>query len=79
MYIDYTKKIINQINSGFLSLCFSFKLNFCFIIILNHSGLIGRSWAMLFAAANYKVVMYDLEESQLTGALTYIRFVLFFK
>jgi len=37
------------------------------------SGLIGRSWAMLFAAANYKVVMYDLEESQLTGALTYIR------
>ena len=46
---------------------------------INHSGLIGRSWAMLFAAANYKVVMYDLEESQLTGALTYIRFVFFFK
>lgn len=37
------------------------------------SGLIGRSWAMLFAAAGYNVVMYDLEEAQLTGALEYIK------
>lgn len=37
------------------------------------SGLIGRSWAMLFAAAGYNVVMYDLMESQLTAAVDYIK------
>ena len=33
------------------------------------SGLIGRSWAMLFAASGYKVVMYDIEKSQLEQAM----------
>jgi len=37
------------------------------------SGLIGRSWAMLFAAAGYHVVMYDLLEKQLTDAKEYIK------
>jgi len=37
------------------------------------SGLIGRSWAMLFAAAGYKVVMFDLHEKQLSDALVYIK------
>lgn len=36
------------------------------------SGLIGRSWAMLFAAAGYKVVMYDIEKSQLDQAMLVI-------
>ena len=37
------------------------------------SGLIGRSWAMLFAAAGYRVVMYDIEKSQLDLAMTVIQ------
>ncbi|XP_034651676.1 lambda-crystallin homolog [Drosophila subobscura] len=32
------------------------------------SGLIGRAWAMLFAAAGYTVQMYDILESQLVTA-----------
>lgn len=33
------------------------------------SGLIGRSWAMLFAAGGYNVMLYDIEEKQVKGAL----------
>lgn len=33
------------------------------------SGLIGRSWAMLFASAGYKVIVYDVDASQITSAL----------
>ncbi|KAH8233466.1 hypothetical protein KR026_008622 [Drosophila bipectinata] len=33
------------------------------------SGLIGRAWAMLFAAAGYRVQMYDILNTQLTTAL----------
>jgi len=32
------------------------------------SGLIGRSWAMLFAAGGYKVVMFDMDAQQLIAA-----------
>ncbi|XP_030387806.1 lambda-crystallin homolog [Scaptodrosophila lebanonensis] len=33
------------------------------------SGLIGRAWAMLFAAAGYRVCLYDILESQIVTAL----------
>ncbi|XP_017090890.2 lambda-crystallin [Drosophila bipectinata] len=33
------------------------------------SGLIGRAWAMLFAAAGYRVQMYDILNTQLTTTL----------
>jgi len=37
------------------------------------SGLIGKSWAMLFAGAGYRVVLYDTVESQVTAALADIQ------
>ncbi|XP_059984763.1 lambda-crystallin homolog isoform X2 [Lagenorhynchus albirostris] len=37
------------------------------------SGLIGRSWAMLFASAGFKVKLYDIEQRQVTYALDSIR------
>nr|CAB3233949.1 lambda-crystallin-like [Phallusia mammillata] len=37
------------------------------------SGLIGRSWAMLFAGAGYTVKMYDVLEEQLQDAMISIR------
>ncbi|XP_028130981.1 lambda-crystallin homolog [Diabrotica virgifera virgifera] len=33
------------------------------------SGLIGRSWAMIFAAAGYKVSLYDIDSQQIEVAL----------
>uniref|UniRef100_A0A8C5KJ49 Lambda-crystallin homolog n=1 Tax=Jaculus jaculus TaxID=51337 RepID=A0A8C5KJ49_JACJA len=36
-------------------------------------GLIGRSWAMLFASGGFKVKLYDIEQQQITNALENIR------
>jgi len=36
------------------------------------SGLVGKSWAMIFASAGYKVTLYDILESQVSAALTNI-------
>lgn len=33
------------------------------------SGLIGRSWAMLFASVGYKTMLYDIVAEQVEGAL----------
>lgn len=40
---------------------------------LSFSGLIGQSWAMLFASGGLKVTLYDIEQRQVTGALENIR------
>ncbi|XP_042775000.1 lambda-crystallin homolog isoform X3 [Panthera leo] len=37
------------------------------------SGLIGRSWAMLFASGGFRVKLYDIEQQQVTNALENIR------
>lgn len=44
-----------------------------FLIFFFFSGLIGRSFAMLFAAAEYEVWLFDIEKSQLSGALEDIK------
>lgn len=34
-----------------------------------YSGLIGQSWAMIFASVGYKVCIYDIVQSQIENAL----------
>ncbi|KAM5278920.1 lambda-crystallin homolog isoform 2-T2 [Hipposideros larvatus] len=43
------------------------------LVVIVGSGLIGRSWAMLFASGGFKVKLYDIEQQQITNALENIR------
>uniref|UniRef100_A0A6I8N607 L-gulonate 3-dehydrogenase n=1 Tax=Ornithorhynchus anatinus TaxID=9258 RepID=A0A6I8N607_ORNAN len=38
-------------------------------VVVFGSGLIGRSWAMLFASGGFKVKLYDIGQQQITTAL----------
>ncbi|XP_038674158.1 lambda-crystallin homolog isoform X2 [Scyliorhinus canicula] len=42
-------------------------------ILIVGSGLIGQSWAMLFASAGYRITLYDTVEQQVTRAIENIR------
>uniref|UniRef100_A0A8C9JHV5 L-gulonate 3-dehydrogenase n=1 Tax=Panthera tigris altaica TaxID=74533 RepID=A0A8C9JHV5_PANTA len=44
-----------------------------FLTFFLFSGLIGRSWAMLFASGGFRVKLYDIEQQQVTNALENIR------
>ncbi|XP_067418945.1 lambda-crystallin homolog [Emydura macquarii macquarii] len=41
-------------------------------VVVIGSGLIGRSWAMVFAGGGFKVKLYDVVQQQITSALEYI-------
>lgn len=43
------------------------------LIDLFYSGLIGRSWSMLFLAAGYEVVIFDIVPDQVKSAFEEIR------
>ncbi|XP_047689034.1 lambda-crystallin homolog isoform X1 [Prionailurus viverrinus] len=43
------------------------------VVVIVGSGLIGRSWAMLFASGGFRVKLYDIEQQQVTNALENIR------
>uniref|UniRef100_UPI00398ED8D1 lambda-crystallin homolog isoform X2 n=1 Tax=Pristiophorus japonicus TaxID=55135 RepID=UPI00398ED8D1 len=42
-------------------------------ILIVGSGLVGRSWAMVFAGAGYRVTLYDTVQQQVTSAIENIR------
>ena len=50
-----------------------FNMALILYLMVYSSGLIGRSWAMLFAAAGYRVVMTDIESSMIDQALANIK------
>nr|XP_015294517.1 PREDICTED: lambda-crystallin homolog isoform X9 [Macaca fascicularis] len=42
-------------------------------VVIVGSGVIGRSWAMLFASGGFQVKLYDIEQQQIRNALENIR------
>ncbi|KAM7114188.1 lambda-crystallin homolog [Molossus nigricans] len=45
-------------------------------VLIVGSGLIGRSWAMLFASGGFRVKLYDIEQQQITDAVEIISTVI---
>ena len=54
-------------------MCMQYTLHSFFPPLFFFSGLIGQFWAMIFASGGYKVSLYDIDEKQVTRALSLIQ------
>ena len=43
------------------------------LIYVFYSGLIGKSWAMVFISGGYSVCLYDIDTEQTSSAMTFIK------
>lgn len=81
VYLHFSEKILffkkkikdEEVSNFFSAFCDSSASHTCaiffFLFFFWHSGLVGRSYAMLFASAGYDVRVYDASKEQLQRAV----------
>lgn len=64
-----------ELTSKYLAYCILNFLCLVLIYVALYSGLIGRSWAMVFLSGGYKVKIYDNKPGQASAAIAEIKLV----